>query len=468
MQKVPSPSIRSSLLLLVLAATLPILIYSAVLLQQAYSGSAALLEQTAALNVRRLALAVDAQVDRAEAVVLALCELPVLDEPDPTEFDATATRALATAGLQGRVTLVGPDGAMADQGARTSADLPDPAGRRAVFATGRVQISDIYLDPVTQLLSVAIQMPVKRGDKIRYDAVVALAASSIAAALSPQSLPNSWSASVADRDNRLIARSSGPPSLIGQTLVPDLLRLVGGRRDGFGRAISREGIPNLIAFTHAASTGWLVSIGVPEADVRGPRVRSIVALGAGGGLLLLASAGFAWFLGRRIAAPVHALAGEAARLGRGELPDIGATRGIAEAEAAGRAMHQAMQLLLARNQEREAALRRAEESEARLLLAQEAGKIGAWETDCATGRRTWSQQQYMLYGVDPKQEPPHGDGWAKLIHPDDRARVMETVAQSYLRRLPTSTSSASSSPAALSAGCARPGSASSRMAGRSG
>ncbi len=427
----PSPSIRSRLLLLVLAATLPVLAYSAFLLQQAYRGSAALVEQTAAVNVRRLALAVDAQVDRAEAVVLALSDLPLLDQPNPAEFDATATHALAAAGLHGYVTLVGVDGHTAGSLPNAPAHLPDPADRQRVFQAGVPQVSGVYPDPDSKQPYVAIQMPVSRGGKILYDAVIALAADNIVAALLPRILPDGWSASVVDRDNRLIARSFGPPSLIGQPLISSIAALVSNRQDGFGRALSREGDPLLVAFTHAANTGWLVDIGVPEADVRAPRVRSIAALIAGGGILVLASAGLAWLIGRRIAGPVHALAIEAARLGREELPNPNATKGIAEAEAAGHALYQAMQLLLARNQEREAALRRAEESEARLLLAQEAGKIGAWETDCATGHRIWSQQQYALYGVDLNEEPPHRDAWSKLIHPDDRARVMGKVSRSY-------------------------------------
>ena len=432
MQKVPSPSIRSRLLLLVLGATLPILMFSAGLLQQAYSGSAALVEQTASLNVRRLALAVDAQVERAEAVVLALCELPTLGATEPAEFNLTATRALIAAGLRGRVMLLDADTATVfPPGPAQGAAPEEEAGRRRVFQTGRIQVSGVYTDPVTQLPSIAIQMPIVRQGAVRYDAVISLPASSIAAALAPQTLPDGWSASVVDRDNRLIARSMGSPSVVGRIVVPSFRALIAGKEDGFGRIVSRENVPTLVSFTHAATTGWLVTVGVREADVRDPRIRSIAALAAGGAALLLASAGLAWRIGRRIAAPVHALAAEAARLGREELPNPQAMRGIAEAEAAGEAMHQAMQLLLARNGEREAALRRAEESEARLLLAQEVGNIGAWETDCATGHRTWSQQQYALYGVDPKLDPPHRDAWSKLIHPDDRDRVMATVARSY-------------------------------------
>ncbi|HYZ61960.1 MAG TPA: PAS domain S-box protein, partial [Acetobacteraceae bacterium] len=73
----------------------------------------------------------------------------------------------------------------------------------------------------------------------------------------------------------------------------------------------------------------------------------------------------------------------------------------------------------------------AEASEARLLLAQEVGQIGTWETDIATGRRHWSQQQFLLYGLDPAGEPPHGAAWPAMVHPEDRARVVATITRAH-------------------------------------
>src|SRR6185312_16286521 len=135
---------------------------------------------------------------------------------------------------------------------------------------------------------------------------------------------------------------------------------------------------------------WLVSVAVPQSVVRGPRLRSAGALAGGGALLLLISLALAWRIGRTVAGPMGALAEQAARLGRNEMPDPDAAQGLAEAEAAGHALHAAALMLRTRNEERDMALRRAEESEARLLLAQDVGQIGVWETDIPTGRRTWS------------------------------------------------------------------------------
>ncbi|WP_165982249.1 PAS domain S-box protein [Dankookia rubra] len=60
------------------------------------------------------------------------------------------------------------------------------------------------------------------------------------------------------------------------------------------------------------------------------------------------------------------------------------------------------------------------EGEARLRLAQEAGGIGSWDLDIASGRQVWSERQYALFGLDPALPPPDMEHWFALVHPADR------------------------------------------------
>jgi PAS domain S-box-containing protein len=66
-------------------------------------------------------------------------------------------------------------------------------------------------------------------------------------------------------------------------------------------------------------------------------------------------------------------------------------------------------------------------SEERLRLAQQAARIGSFERNVRTGVVTWTPEMELLYGL-----PPGGFGGTKtafesLVHPDDRARVMDLV-----------------------------------------
>ena len=73
----------------------------------------------------------------------------------------------------------------------------------------------------------------------------------------------------------------------------------------------------------------------------------------------------------------------------------------------------------------EAALR---ESEARLRLAQEAGGVGVWERDLATGERRWSPGTYRLWGVSPEEMGANGTlnlaAILERVHPEDRVRLL--------------------------------------------
>ena len=69
--------------------------------------------------------------------------------------------------------------------------------------------------------------------------------------------------------------------------------------------------------------------------------------------------------------------------------------------------------------EAEESLRR---SEARLRLAQEAGGIGSWEWDGATGRLFWSESCHRLHGTDPAR-PITDAEWRAQVVEEDRPRV---------------------------------------------
>ncbi|MGE0274289.1 MAG: PAS domain S-box protein [Nitrospiraceae bacterium] len=54
-----------------------------------------------------------------------------------------------------------------------------------------------------------------------------------------------------------------------------------------------------------------------------------------------------------------------------------------------------------------------------LLRAQRAAKAGLWEVDLRTGRLSWSDAYYELFGLDRGTRPALGD-WLARVHPDDR------------------------------------------------
>jgi PAS domain S-box-containing protein len=70
--------------------------------------------------------------------------------------------------------------------------------------------------------------------------------------------------------------------------------------------------------------------------------------------------------------------------------------------------------------------------EEHLRRALEAGEIGTWEWDLASGRMRWSAQMFRNLGLEPRLEPGDGDDLYALLlaaaHPGERARLAALLA----------------------------------------
>lgn len=79
----------------------------------------------------------------------------------------------------------------------------------------------------------------------------------------------------------------------------------------------------------------------------------------------------------------------------------------------------------------EAQLRR---SETMLRTAQHVAQIGCWEFDITTRETYWTEELYLIHGLDPNQPAPTEKEIVRLIHPDDRQLHEEAIRASALRR----------------------------------
>ena len=77
------------------------------------------------------------------------------------------------------------------------------------------------------------------------------------------------------------------------------------------------------------------------------------------------------------------------------------------------------------------ALRR---NEAGLQLALEAGEMGSWEWNIATGEVQWSENLEQMHGLPPGTFGGTFAAYEALIHPEDRARVLEAIRTSVETR----------------------------------
>jgi PAS domain S-box-containing protein len=61
--------------------------------------------------------------------------------------------------------------------------------------------------------------------------------------------------------------------------------------------------------------------------------------------------------------------------------------------------------------------------EAQLAEAERLAHFGSWERDLPTGRLTWSDELYRIYGLEPREIPASFEAFLHHVHPDDTERV---------------------------------------------
>ena len=91
-------------------------------------------------------------------------------------------------------------------------------------------------------------------------------------------------------------------------------------------------------------------------------------------------------------------------------------------------------------------------SEQRLRLAQEAARAGSWEWDLSTNENIWSDETFIVYGLEPGSIEPSFETWLSTIHPEDREKVARECRRPHQRDWNFSPNGESSTPAAAYVG----------------
>jgi PAS domain S-box-containing protein len=70
-------------------------------------------------------------------------------------------------------------------------------------------------------------------------------------------------------------------------------------------------------------------------------------------------------------------------------------------------------------------------AEADLAEAQALVRMGNWSWDIATGRVSWSDELYRLFGLEPQSRQFDFEGYLELLHPDDREIARSSIERGY-------------------------------------
>jgi signal transduction histidine kinase/CheY-like chemotaxis protein len=375
--------IRSRLLALVLAILLPAFLSASLGIGYMYIEAQKSHRQSLRDTTRALALVLDKEIARREAILRTLAASPALDQGDLANFYQLARR-MAPA----RDTTI----ILSDAGGRRllNTRLPFATQRQPVVAAiddlrkrygpDDTVVSNVYFAPVGKSYSFSVEIPVKRQGRVLYFLEIGSFASHLQTVFEEQRLPAGWLGTIVDRNAVVVARSRNPEEYVGRQVKEAMARQLGIHSEGFVEAaVNLSGEAVVPFFSRAPRSEWSFIVSVPQSEMRRTAVRAI-ALTAGISLLLLGLAvALALVAARYTARPIEALRQAAERLGRGE-PVTAQCFGIVEMDAVNNALARASEEIRSGKAELEQrvaeAVAAAERSQQALLQGQKLEALG--------------------------------------------------------------------------------------------
>ncbi len=333
--------IRSRLLLLASAILAPALVGAGIGLGYIYKEEREFTHASMQETARALALALDRDMARREAVLRTLASSSSLELDQLERFYGYAAEvakqtdtAIILSDLEGRQIL----NTRRPYGTRLPAMLPVERENRARLGNEVTIISNVYLPPAgLGPHSFAIQTPVRReGEVVRF-LTMASFAGQIQNLLADQRLPRGWHATIVDRQGVVAARSVEPEKFVGKPVRPELAAKIAAQPEGEHDGVNLGGAASTAFFSRAPSSGWTFLVAVPHSALYGPPIRGALLLAAVSLLLLMAGGAAALAVARRISRPVESLREAAQRLGHNEPVEAQAT-GTVELDEVSRAM----------------------------------------------------------------------------------------------------------------------------------
>ncbi len=333
--------LRTRLLLLVAAVAVPMLALAAGTVWQADQAQRRRAEQALLDRSRSLAGLVDREFGRAVILLETLAGSAALRAGDLDGFEAEMRAGSARFG-GATISLAGADGMLLLSTAwalgerRSGVRAPELVQRS--LAGGRAETSNLRLPSDGRQPSIAIAVPASSA-RPGYALCMALVRERLVALLQRQAQPmaEGWTAAVLDREGTVVARSLNDRESLGKAAGEPVLAWLKAKEAGVIHGVrTREGIPVVLAFARAPTSGYSAVLTMPAAAFEAPaRAALLRALGIGAAPAL-AGIGLALFLARRILAAFHRVAVAAAK------PEAASpTTGLPEADAMIAALAQA-------------------------------------------------------------------------------------------------------------------------------
>jgi len=316
-----------------------ILLMGALVANQYAEGQRRFATQLTAMT-RALSLATDRQIGQGQSVLQGLAVSPALAEGDLATFEKQAREAVV--GREGWIVLMSQDrqwiNTRVPPGAPTPVSPLTPQTWREM-TTGKSNVSNLIPRPKGGPI-VGVNMPVLVKGKL-YVLGYMQRPAAFHALMSAQVFPDSWTASIVDRNAALVARSRDQDQMLGKHASPDMRQAIAEANEGVVRTHTLDGVQTLSAFSRSPIYGWTFIVGVPRKELNRAVLGSLGPALAGAAIMIALGVVAAIGFSRPISRDVRGLVGEAEALAAGapldpapsHLQEIAEVRGSLRAAA---------------------------------------------------------------------------------------------------------------------------------------
>jgi PAS domain S-box-containing protein len=389
-------------------------------------------------EARTLSAAIDREIVGEIERLQALAASPSLHQGDFAAFQRQAEASLAMR-QSGNIRLI--DRNM-QQIVNTWVPFGMPLEKAAVrefvesvertFATGKPQVTSLFMGPVTHQLIFGIVVPVQIDGENRYALVRSPAQHSLAGVVAANELPPGWQVAVSDAAHRIIVQSDQQDAFMGKELPQAQWHRA--EPGGVFQFIDSEGRPSLEAYAWSELTGWETAVWAPMAVLEAP-VRALWwTIGLTALLTFALVVALASWLGRLIARSVGHAARAAIALGEGAPLPLSETpvaevdtlmaelRGAAaRRQAAEQGLQASKDQLQASKDQLQVSKDQLQVSKDRLQLAFNATQLGWWQYDPLSGLIWGDARLKEIFDFTADETPI--EEFVNRVHPDDAERV---------------------------------------------
>ena len=382
----PGPAmLRLRLILFALACMgFALLIASVHLLTSAWKDQRDMEERAQSL-ARSSAQSVDQEVASAQSLLVGLSVSPNLASGDLAAFHREASTAAAIANcaillLDARYGGLESNLVNTNRPFGSSPSAAPPETESAlrglvaeVTASRRLWVTESAYSPFAKSQSVAVGIPIMRGDRVAYVLAAVLLRLGGTATSDRDAVPDGWFTGVMDRKGKFISSGAAGDGARPAVDAAMLSAISGG--GGWLDALTAAGAPIRVSYARSPSTGLTGIAAIPSSGLEAPIVQARLLLGAAAALALIFAVAFGLVAAPNLSRPLE--------------------RRIAETEERFGAVADTLPSILF---------------------------IGHGNAECDFV----SQRFYDYTGLTPGSAA--GLGWAETLHPLDRERIRAMLA----------------------------------------